>query len=909
MKSEKIKFGKALTFAVLLAALAFVGVGIASAAIHCVNPSGIIQAEVDAASNSDTIEVASSTYYENVVVNKQLQDMANIGETINFYNESYKEDVAVRSMPLMSNRKTPYSCTSEPINTVLNIKVLNENREPKPNLNVDLGYFTTWETISETTTNENGLASFNVSTELLYGVNINFGSYGIYYHPIAIPSGISSCTYTTYIYTLGKNESSIELRNINGTPITNAKINISLNGNLIWTGRTDNNGVAIVSGLANNTDYDIDFELPSAYYPSHDWIYTGYDRYFVFTITPHGIYAGGDYCCWASWTSWFDIVPDWIYQPSTNALLEYYTPRPYDELVYTIVNYSTIRDFDYKQSIHHTNQTNSTVQLPSLSTGYYTIFGKIEYDNSISDIQHHDMWIYDSSSYPDYNISISYPSIAVNNNLTITITVTSDTGKAISNLIQDNNGWWACWGGSIYPGEAYSEKWYPQAIPDINGYLNLTMLLYDGPEVWHRVINDVQAEEIHSPVNLTLNISYNAGVTRPKSEIYVYKKECLSTDDTHINHSKIYDFTTEWSASLWEIENLDSVTYTITTAKDIMYIENWERYQNGTENTFVLPPTVEGQNYTWFLPLKDRVGSEIIFALDSPQTIQDNPWVDMDVNTTDEKGYTRMNITVVPVIPLDWINLDIRGEQIINVTTYPSEFEVELYTSSHIEFDSGEINQGQSYDFSILLEAPEEVYLWEEVWLDTTFDWIEEPPSDTITLPVAELGSVTVKADVPVIWEHSPTLPYYVQIIAIEFEEEKGFDTGAGTYPSIMGNHTGTIKPNQTITANKLYTYPCIGTGGHTEYARIWNSTLDVNATWNGYKGDWHNITFNKSFTLVANEIYNYTIRTGSYPQIHHTDELEVAGSMGTITCDKFIDANGKIYINWIPAIRLEEES
>ena len=129
------------------------------------------------------------------------------------------------------------------------------------------------------------------------------------------------------------------------------------------------------------------------------------------------------------------------------------------------------------------------------------------------------------------------------------------------------------------------------------------------------------------------------------------------------------------------------------------------------------------------------------------------------------------------------------------------------------------------------------------------------------------------------------------------------FDTGIGTYPSIFGTHNGTIKPNQTIEVSKLYTYPCLGTGGHTEYARIWNSTLDVNATWNGYKGEWHNISFNKSFTLVANEIYNYTIRTGSYPQIRHASELSTAN--GWINCTEFIDVNGRRYNNWIPAIRL----
>ncbi|RJS69227.1 hypothetical protein CW714_08930, partial [Methanophagales archaeon] len=98
------------------------------------------------------------------------------------------------------------------------------------------------------------------------------------------------------------------------------------------------------------------------------------------------------------------------------------------------------------------------------------------------------------------------------------------------------------------------------------------------------------------------------------------------------------------------------------------------------------------------------------------------------------------------------------------------------------------------------------------------------------------------------------------------------FDTGApvNPYPSIFGTHYGTIKPNKTITVHKLYTYPCSGTGGHTESVRIWNSTLNVNVTasWKGYRKDWHNITFNTSFILLANETYNYTIRTGSYPQV-----------------------------------------
>jgi len=134
------------------------------------------------------------------------------------------------------------------------------------------------------------------------------------------------------------------------------------------------------------------------------------------------------------------------------------------------------------------------------------------------------------------------------------------------------------------------------------------------------------------------------------------------------------------------------------------------------------------------------------------------------------------------------------------------------------------------------------------------------------------------------------------------------FDTGepADPYPSILGTHNGTITPNKTIIATKLYTYPCEGTGGHTEYAAFYysNGTLMAEAKWAGYASDWHNITFDKPVVLLPNKTYNYTIRTGSYPQIHHTDALPTKN--GWINCTKFTDANAKVYYDWIPAIRLE---
>jgi len=132
------------------------------------------------------------------------------------------------------------------------------------------------------------------------------------------------------------------------------------------------------------------------------------------------------------------------------------------------------------------------------------------------------------------------------------------------------------------------------------------------------------------------------------------------------------------------------------------------------------------------------------------------------------------------------------------------------------------------------------------------------------------------------------------------------FDTEAPANPyySISGTHNGTITPNQTIEVAMLYTYPCAGTGGHSKYVKIWNnSDWNVTARWERYSGDWRNISFGDSFTLEEGVTYNYTIRTGSYPQIHHTDNLSTP--CGVITCSEFIDANGKEYNHWIPAIKL----
>ncbi|KAF5431827.1 CASH domain-dontaining protein [Candidatus Methanophagaceae archaeon] len=131
------------------------------------------------------------------------------------------------------------------------------------------------------------------------------------------------------------------------------------------------------------------------------------------------------------------------------------------------------------------------------------------------------------------------------------------------------------------------------------------------------------------------------------------------------------------------------------------------------------------------------------------------------------------------------------------------------------------------------------------------------------------------------------------------------FDTGTGTYPSIQGTHEGTIIPSCDIEVSKMYTYSCVGTGGHTKSIKLYeNGVLKASGNWSGYQHDWQNIAIRPAVTLRKGREYRYVIETGSYPQIIHVPEYQ-AVTGGTITCDKFTDANGKVYTDWIPAIRL----
>ncbi|MEA2074464.1 MAG: phospholipase D-like domain-containing protein [Euryarchaeota archaeon] len=177
--------------------------------------------------------------------------------------------------------------------------------------------------------------------------------------------------------------------------------------------------------------------------------------------------------------------------------------------------------------------------------------------------------------------------------------------------------------------------------------------------------------------------------------------------------------------------------------------------------------------------------------------------------------------------------------------------------------------------------------------LISSINWNEYSPTNN-----REAGLIIENEDVAEFYTGVFLYDWYSPVKAV-------FDTGPGTYPSISGMHNGTITPFNDLNVSKLYTYPCAGTGGHTEYAKIYNDSWSIETLpWNGYRGDWHNHSFSEPSKLYANVEYNYTIITGSYPQIiHKQNHTTLDGSL--ITCKEFTDANEKEYNDWIPAIRL----
>ena len=174
-------------------------------------------------------------------------------------------------------------------------------------------------------------------------------------------------------------------------------------------------------------------------------------------------------------------------------------------------------------------------------------------------------------------------------------------------------------------------------------------------------------------------------------------------------------------------------------------------------------------------------------------------------------------------------------------------------------------------------------------------------------------------------YKNGDTISYYARYKGYELEKTTTIDiskggtklnfvfpfclgviTPEGSYPSIAGTHKGTITPTGNINVSHIEVQACKGTGGHITYAKITGDNVSSEVTWNGYNDEYRTLEFDVPFTLEKGKTYTYEIKTGSYPQIIHSDMLEVPA--GVITCDSFVDTNGKVYIKGIPSIWLGKE-
>jgi len=259
------------------------------------------------------------------------------------------------------------------------------------------------------------------------------------------------------------------------------------------------------------------------------------------------------------------------------------------------------------------------------------------------------------------------------------------------------------------------------------------------------------------------------------------------------------------------------------------------------------------------------------------------------------------NITLAPLIPNGTTNRPPRTNITINLTG-PETDKYNFYKRIKVDGDADTGN------YTILVLSPgidgvygDSLYKYMNTILDLDGAGPELGAIDVSNKTQEEI--VKIIEDATVNAAGSDDLIWMGNIIV---SNSSYIDTGQSPspYPSIFGTHNGTIVPANDITVSKIFVYPCVGTGGHAEYVRIWGNGVDAHATWNGYGGeDWNILHFNRTFTLEAGKEYNFTIKTGSYPQIFHEEVLETLdGSI--VRCKEFVDANGKRH-KWIPAFKI----
>ena len=378
---------------------------------------------------------------------------------------------------------------------------------------------------------------------------------------------------------------------------------------------------------------------------------------------------------------------------------------------------------------------------------------------------------------------------------------------------------------------------------------------------------------------------------------------------------------------------LGNINITLEVDLTVVEIDDEEYAQvNGSRIQWVYPQniTIEERDFLW-----TEIETDYYYSNYIPMSI--NRWVNKSVFMNDGLQLATFNVTFEDLLgpnfsPSLFIeaneHTDVNASLLLdtfstNAPIYKIEDSTEHRMKICLKSELVELNK--TYNFSVVVKVDLNESSCPSVEYKPRFSatigsWNHEyPETYTVTAIMPEnllpehVHYASVSTNISNKWSYGGSFQQSMILKEIHktFEEIRGFDTSSpeNPYPSILGMHNGTITPNQTINVSKMYTYPCLGTGGHSEYVAFYNAITGeeiVNGIWNGYQGtvDYHYIEFEQSFMLEKDVTYNYTIRTGSYPQIHHTDNLSTP--TGFITCSEFIDANGKRYTDWIPAIRLE---
>jgi hypothetical protein len=134
-----------------------------------------------------------------------------------------------------------------------------------------------------------------------------------------------------------------------------------------------------------------------------------------------------------------------------------------------------------------------------------------------------------------------------------------------------------------------------------------------------------------------------------------------------------------------------------------------------------------------------------------------------------------------------------------------------------------------------------------------------------------------------------------VAVVASGYNDASA-DLIVATGPSL----TWEIEPPTSVEQDDNVTFDVCFSESASYVISIKNSSGVVVKSWSGTEKDPEPMTWT---TTTSDAPGDYTIKTGSYPQIIHEHEFSATG--GTITCTVFVDANGREYADRIPAIKL----